>query len=352
MVAPRALGRLRRGFTLVEVLVASAVGLVILTGMMGYLVQRSRRDRQEAQLARLKQDASLVLGQLGRELRQAGLGRPTRARREGDGELFPGPLIAADETSLAFVGDLPRPDASLNGLSSYAANQSVPPMPDRGVALLNELNGSCDVDGSSPSACRTDVASLLLAPSGVDCRSSPGSAPTCPWGLKKYRSGEWLVLVDGAGRWVERRVSSNLYSSAAGRIALQLNEPLPMGFFDIPNRGWVASVDRVFYRLQNGAVERKQCWNMAGSSVTASSLSRPCGSSTDGTPWETLLRTAEGRGLTFRYFDVQGFEIARFPLSEQELRRVRRVDVQLRLSAPAPGEPVTYDTASSFALRH
>lgn len=351
MVA-RASGQARRGFTLVEVLVASAVGLIILTGMMGYLVQRSRRDQQEAQLARLKQDASLVLGQLGRELRQAGLGRPTRARREGEGEIFPGPLIAADETSLAFVADLPRPDASLNGLSSFAANQAVPPMPDRGVALLNELNGGCDVDGSSPSACRTDVESLLLMPSGVDCLSSHGSAPTCPWGLKKYRSGEWLVLVDGLGRWVERRVSSNLYSSSAGRVALQLNDPLPTGFFDMPNRGWVASVDHVFYRLQDGAVERKQCWNSAGSPATASILSRPCSSSADGTPWEPLLRTAGARGLTFRYFDVQGFELTRLPLSAEELRRVRRVDVQLRLSAPAPVEPVTYDTVSSFALRH
>jgi hypothetical protein len=28
------------------------------------------------------------------------------------------------------------------------------------------------------------------------------------------------------------------------------------------------------------------------------------------------------------------------------------VEVRLSLSAPAPGEPVTYDTFSSFALRH
>lgn len=351
MVA-HASGQVRRGFTLVEVLVASAVGLIILTGMMGYLVQRSRRDQQEAQLARLKQDATLVLGQLGRELRQAGLGRPTRARREGEGEIFPGPLIAADQNSLAFVADLPRPDASLNGLSSFAANQAVPPMPDRGVALLNELNGSCDVDGTSSSACRTDEASLLLAPSGADCRSSPGSAPTCPWGLKKYRPGEWLVLVDGMGRWVERRVSSNLYTSAASRIALQLNQPLPENFFDIPNRGWVASVDQVFYRLQSGAVERKQCWSMAGYSDTASTLSRPCSSPADGTQWEPLLRTAGAQGFAFRYFDVQGVELTRLPLSDSDLRRVRRVEVRLSLSAPAPGEPVTYDTFTFIALRH
>jgi prepilin-type N-terminal cleavage/methylation domain-containing protein len=351
-VVARASRQARRGFTLVEVLVASAVGLIILTGMMGYLVQRSRRDQQEAQLARLKQDATLVLGQLGRELRQAGLGRPTRARGEGEGEIFPGPLIAADQTSLAFVADLPRPDASLNGLSSFAANQAVPPMPDRAVALLNELNGGCDVDGSSPSPCRTDVASLLLAPSGVDCSSSPGSAPTCPWGLKKYRPGEWLVLVDGMGRWVERRVSSNLYASAASRIGLQLSERLPRNFFDIPNRGWVASVDQVFYRLQDGAVERKQCWSEAGYSVTARTLSRPCSSPADGTQWEPLVRTAGAEGFTFRYFDVQGFEFTRLPLSDSELRRIRRVEVRLSLSAPAPGEPVTYDTSSSFALRH
>ncbi|WP_414654145.1 prepilin-type N-terminal cleavage/methylation domain-containing protein, partial [Hyalangium sp.] len=39
----------RRGFTLIEVLVASAVGLIILTAMMGYLLHRARMDQQEAQ---------------------------------------------------------------------------------------------------------------------------------------------------------------------------------------------------------------------------------------------------------------------------------------------------------------
>jgi prepilin-type N-terminal cleavage/methylation domain-containing protein len=351
MVA-RASSRARRGFTLVEVLVAGAVGLVILTAMMGYLLHRARVDLQEAQLARLKQDTSLVLGQLGRELRQAGLGRPTRARREGEGEIFPGPLVAADATSLAFVGDLPRPDASLNGLSSFAANQAVPPMPDRGIALLNELNGGCDVDSSWPAPCRTDEASLVLAPPGVDCRYAPFTAPTCPWGLKKYRPGEWLVLVDGVGRWVERQVSSNLFSSSSGRIALELDQRLPPDFFDMPNRGWVASLDRVFYRLQGNTVERKQCWNPSGSPATARVLSQPCRSSTDGTEWEPLLRTAAPQGLSFRYLDVQGLELTRLPLSEQDLRRVRRVEVRLRLSAPTQRAPVTYDTFTTVALRH
>jgi hypothetical protein len=133
---------------------------------------------------------------------------------------------------------------------------------------------------------------------------------------------------------------------------LQLNERLPNHFFDIPNRGWVASVDQVFYRLQNGAVERKQCWSAAGYSVTARTLARPCSSPADGTEWEPLARTAGAEGFTFRYFDAQGFELTRLPLSDSDLRRVRRVEVRLSLSAPAPGEPVTYDTFTSVALRH
>ncbi|MBN1205431.1 MAG: prepilin-type N-terminal cleavage/methylation domain-containing protein [Myxococcaceae bacterium] len=349
----RSSSRMRRGFTLIEVVVASGVGVVLLAAVMGYLLHRSRMDHQEAQLGRLKQDVSLVLGQLGRELRQAGLGRPTRARREGEGELFPGPLLVADATELAFVADLPRPDSSLNGVSAFAANQEVPLLPERGIALLNELNGGCDVDGSSPDACRTDESSLLLASSEQDCRVSPRTAPTCPWGLNKYRSGEWLVLVDGAGRWVERQVSSRLFSSSASRVALQLDERLPKDFFSVPNRGWVASMDRVFYRLMDGAVERKQCWSELGRPVTVSALSRPCASSREGTPWESLLRTAAPQGLTFRYFDAQGIELDRLPLSTQELRRVRRVEVRLRLSATASHEePVLYDTFTSVALRH
>lgn len=351
MVA-RTSARARRGFTLIEVIVATGVAVIILTAMMGYLVHRSRTDQQDAQLARLKQDASLVLGQLGRELRQAGLGRPTRTRHEGDGETYPGPLIAASETSLAFVADLPRPDASLNGLSAFAANPLNPPLPDRGVALLNELNGGCDVEGSSLAACHTDEASMVLTPSGVDCSASPASAPSCPWGLKKYRPGEWLVLVDGVGRWVERQVSSNLFATAGGRTALQLTERLPADFFDVPNRGWVASLDRVFYRLQGEAVERKQCWSPAGSPATVSNLSRPCGSSTEGTSWEPMLRSATSKGLAFRYFDAQGVELTALPLSTADLRRVRRVEVQLHLSGSVLGTPVAYDTSTAVALRH
>ncbi|WP_224361325.1 PilW family protein [Hyalangium versicolor] len=348
----RASTRARRGFTLIEVIVASGMGVIILTALMGYLVHRARMDQQEAQLGRLKQDASLVLGQLGRELRQAGLGRPTRARSEGVGELYPGPLIAASEASVAFVADLPRPDASLNGVSAFAANQFAPPLPARGVALLNELNGGCDVDGSSPTACRTDEASLLLRPSGVDCRNSPDSAPTCPWGLKKYRPGEWLVLVDGAGRWVERQVSSNLFAQALGRTALLLDEQLPEDFFDVPNRGWVASVDRVYYRLRDGAIERKQCWGQAGSPASVSVLATPCSAPADGTPWEPMLRSAGLHGLVFRYFDAQGVELTLLPLSAQDLRRVRLVEVRLHLSAPVSSDSVTYDTFTSVALRH
>lgn len=351
MVA-RVSARARRGFTLIEVLVASGMGVIILAALMGYLVHRARMEQHEAQLGRLKQDASLVLGQLGRELRQAGLGRPTRARREGKGELYPGPLIAANESLVAFVADLPRPDASLNGVSAFTANQLAPPLPDRTVALLNELNGGCDVNGSAASACRTDEASLLLAPSGGDCRGSPRSAPTCPWGLKKYQPGEWLVLVDGVGRWVERQVSSNLFASGASRMGLELDERLPMDFFDVPNRGWVASMDRVFYRLQGSTVERKQCWNSAGRPATVSEAANPCSSPADGTPWEPLARSASPKGLAFRYFDEQGLEFTRLPLSPQELRRVRRVEVQLHLSAPTSGAPVTYDTFTSAALRH
>ncbi len=344
--------RSRRGFTLIEVLVASAVGIVILTAVLGYLLHRSKRDHQEAQLARLKQEASLLMRQLQRELRQAGLGRPSRARREGRGEIFPGPLLFADASSLAFVADLSRPDASFPSLSSFAANQDLPPLPERGVALLNELNGGCDVDDSSPSPCRTDEASLLLAPSGQDCLTSPDSAPSCPWGLLKFRPGEWLVLVDGVGRWVERRVAPQLFGNASGRLALILDQPLPSDFFRVPNRGWVASLDRVFFRLEERTVSRMQCWGQVGLLAALDELASPCSSGGEGTGWEPLLRSASPQGLVFRYLDAQGAELRPLPLAPTELRRVRRVEISLHLEASSALGPVAYDTFSSVSLRH
>lgn len=341
------------GFTLVEVLVAGVVGLVILTSAIGYLVHRSRVDAREKQLARLSRDASLLLGQLERELRQAGLGRPSRTRLDGDGELFPGPLLAASETALTFVADLPRPDAGLNGLSSFAANQVTPPLPAGSVALLNELNGGCDVDTSAFSACRTDEASLLLPAPGADCAGSPGGAPSCPWALRKYRPREWLVLVDGRGRWTQRRVHDDLFRSSGGRYALALDASPPAGFFDgTPNRGWVASLDRVHYRLSGSAVERKQCWHAFPSPADLPASATPCTAASDGTDWEPLLSSVPAGGLRLRYLDASGAVLGPLPLSAAALRRVHRVEVTLHLEAPTPDGPVTHDTLIAVTLRH
>lgn len=345
--------RRSRGFTLVEVLVAGAVGLVILASAIGYLVHRSRVDAREKQLARLKRDASLLLGQLERELRQAGLGRPTRTRLEGDQELFPGPLLAASATSLTFVADLPRPDASLNGLSSFAANQATPPLPTGGVALLNELNGGCDVDTSGFSSCRTDESSLLLPAPGPDCAGTPGSAPSCPWGLRKYRPREWLVLVDGRGRWTQRRVHDDLFRGSGGRYALVLDSSLPADFFGgTPNRGWAASLDRVHYRLSGNAVERKQCWSAFPTPAELPAAAAPCTLANDGTEWEPLLSSVPASGFRLRYLDASGAVLGPLPLSAAALRRVHRVEVTLHLEAPAPDGVVTHDTFTAVTPRH
>jgi type II secretory pathway pseudopilin PulG len=346
-------GHSARGFTLVELLVAGGVGLVILTGAVGYLLHRSQMDQREAQFARLKRDASLFLGQWERELRQAGLGRPTRARLDGGEELLPGPLLSAGLTDLTFVADLPRPDASLNGLSAFAANQTTPALPSNGVALLNELNGGCDVDASSPTACRTDAASLVLAGPGQDCATALTTAPTCPWGLHKYRAGEWLLLVDGRGRWTQRQVGAAFVSGAGGRGALVLDSAPPAGFFDsAPNRGWATSLDRVYYRLTGGTVERKQCWHAWPSPAALPAVAQPCTLATDGTDWEPLLSTVPTRGLSFRYLDASGAVLSPLPLSAANLARVRRVEVTLHLESSAPGGPVTYDTLTAVTLRH
>lgn len=346
-------GHRARGFTLVELLVAGGVGLVILTAAVGYLLHRSRMDQREAQLARLKRDASLLLGPWERELRQAGLGRPTRARLDGSQELLPGPLLAAGDTSLTFVADLPRPDTNFNGLSAFAANQTVPALPYNSVALLNELNGGCDVDASSPTACRTDASSLVLAGPGQDCAAALTAAPTCPWGLHKYRAGEWLLFVDGRGQWTQRQVHSDFVRGVGGRGALALDAALPAGFFDgAPNRGWATSLDRVHYRLTGSTVERKQCWNAYPSPAVLPAVAQPCPLSMDGTDWEPLLSTVPANGLHFRYLDASGAALTPLPLSAADLRRVRRVEVTLHLEAPAPGGPVTYDTLTAVTLRH
>jgi prepilin-type N-terminal cleavage/methylation domain-containing protein len=331
-------GPTRGGFTLIEFLVTSVVALVMVSAALALLVQGVSLQQKQRKLSEMKRSAALVLGQLTSELRQAGLGIPRGARvgtGTGLGDRFPAPILVAEDHRLGFLTDLSRPDSSFNGYSQLAGDQTASTLPnDRGLALLNELNGGCDVVNHT-THCKTDLSSHLfdyaVSSSATHCATSPGSARTCPWSLKRYRGLEYIIVADALGRWVERRIDSGIWGENTGshRVTLSLDAQVPAELVSSgPNQGFASTPDRVFYQLDGGWVERMQCWGSVGTPI--GTLSNPCTGSSDGTGWERLARGGLMAVPTFTYWKADGTQLPT-PVAAGALRSIHRVDITLRL---------------------
>jgi hypothetical protein len=243
--------------------------------------------------------------------------------------------MLAEDHQIGFLTDVSRPDSSFNGYSQLAGDQTPGTLPNgRGLALLNELNGGCDVVDDSDN-CKSDLASHLfdypVTSDGTNCASSPGSARTCPWSLGRYRGDEYIIVADGLGRWVERRIDSGIYAAHSGsnRVTLSLDVAVPPELVSSgPNQGYASTPDRVFYRVSAGWVERNQCWGSVGKPI--GSLSTPCTNTANGTNWERLARGALTAQPTFSYYTAGGVKLTA-PVAAASLRSIHRVDITLRL---------------------
>lgn len=336
----------RRGFSLLELLVAMGVATVVMTGALAVFLAGSRTHRRQLEVSQLRRTAQAIHVQLASELRQLGLGVPERFRAEGGNDGFPYPLVAADVNQLVFLADLPRPDGALNGLSLLVDEQSANMPATPAVAIVNELSGPCEPSLVLPPHCNTDQQSSLF-PAGTSC-STNGAAPSCPWSLNKYRGGEPVIVVDGSGRWVERTVAAGLFADSAARRALALTAAVPAGFYSAPAAGFVSTPDRIFWRLNGAQVERNQCWGSVGAPVAG--LAAPCAAGPTGTGWEPLATNAAAPGLSFTYLDAAGAALAT-PVPAADLRRIRRVRISLHLERQTVAGLVSHDSQTEVAVR-
>jgi len=341
-----------RGFTLIEVMVASVISLVMLSGAIAMMIAGAQIHRRQVEQGQLKRSAAFVLDQLSRELRQAGLGRPSGPREDLLQERFPPAVIDATTTSVSFIADVPRPNSNFNGLSTLADDQ-VTNMPANGLAVLNELNGSCDVlIGAGP--CTTDAASLLFPPNPGNGCDANNAAVTCPWALNRYQPNEFILVVKANGHWVERQLNNPPFASNGLRKSLAYaGVAIPATFFDGVNNGYVSTPDRIYYRLQGTTVERRQCWGTVGTPADLPTLRAACVPGPDGLGWEPLIT---GSTLTFQYYDAANTPLIVAPavqVANPDLPRIRRVQIQLHVErAPAPNAALmTYDTVVSVSLR-
>lgn len=315
----RALGGRMRGFTLMEVAVASALmGIVIgvTVSVMATVLADNRRARAHSEILR---DGTFVSELLNTELRQAGLAVPPAfdSNCAPDGfhirqscvagtecsPLFgtllaavapstvPRPLnfqssvIVAAASQVGIVADLPRPDAQY---SAYGPLHNRPTGQTAGTSAEwlvwhNENNGGC----APGNGCTLADFSTFFADgtAAQNCATTATNARTCPWGMNRVRGGERVQIVAGDFGWSHAALAAGpvVADIGGGRLAVQLspgfdiNDPASAAFLlsgvwgnraqtegpgGIRGVGWVMTLDRVFFfhDTTTKTIQRVQCF--------------------------------------------------------------------------------------------
>lgn len=383
---------MRRGFTLIEVLVSLSISVAVLaiaTGLTATAMRDAKRSRVRSDLAR---DASLLDGQLRRDLMVLGLGVPvgrniTPGYGTGGISAFYAPILVAAPTEIGFIADLPRPDAQMSPFG-YLPNQPLGGT-DR-ILWHNDSNGACLPDATAGSCSTADTSVFFPGEAGCAAAGAGlGSAAdrVCPWSMKRLAildgNSEAFQVVAGDGTWVHTKAkfpATLLASAAAPRpLALQTDTSWHGAWANVAPRdppmnirgqGFVTTIDRIFYKLDTatGRVVRVQCWgdpdpnhpNWPDSSATAIP---PFDDLTDvtphgGTPYEQCT-TPEvfARNVTsvsFRYFDNAGAELTGID-SALEKMSIRRIDYVIQLHKETGYEghyPVEESLEGSIAVRN
>jgi prepilin-type N-terminal cleavage/methylation domain-containing protein len=304
-----------RGFTLIEVVVATVIGVTLLGAVTGIMVTALRDSKRSRTIAGFQRDMAFVGQLFSMEIRQAGLGVPfdTNATNPPQGEHldpaygtaavtnFYAPVIVAATSQVGIIADLPRDDSNYPTFGPLHSRPVLIPFGDA-IAWHTENNGQCwqhNTGGLAPATCKIGDTSIFFPePGATGCTS--GTERTCPWALGRANNGEALLIADGAGRWATVRLgntSSMVNRATNPLVALtplytvpmaplssgwpvpwpglcSANNPgpgtnCPLGETpsaapgtpvlalvgnpgEIPGGGFVSTPDRVFYRLSNG----------------------------------------------------------------------------------------------------
>lgn len=392
-----------RGFTLIELMVALGMALAITSAALTVMLLVVDTQREGQKRNALARDAQLAMDTLGYDLGFLGVGVPRGYEADDDGNVIgteDDPTVTvrqlrptvriAQADYLAFLGDLPYPNADLNGVAQPSMLRGNPDELDEtgdAVSVLSELSGCAP--GTN---CDTSRSTLNVA---GNCSTGANTLSSCPWGLNKWRddSGS-LDLVFGSfdGRWWRRRVQMTGGVPATitdnGRKMIQLTSvggvvDLPANAFIGPRSGggFISQMDRVFYSLETPAgaacgtgagcvLRRKQCWHWdiattnpddTGFPVALGAPQRssggvisdctPGGGTPEGTPWESLVEDV--KSLTFQYYDANGTQLTNTASSRAELSRVRTIRVLLTLERDlGKGKLLAYTLARQFYLEN
>jgi prepilin-type N-terminal cleavage/methylation domain-containing protein len=375
---PTAHRRAPAAFTLIEVMVALAVGGILLSTVVGLLTLTMRDARRMRAQAEMLRDAESIGRLLGSELRLAGLGVP---RGEGVDPsygtsppvTFPTAVLVAGDSEVGILADLPRPDANF---STFGALHTRPTgtAAVRAIAWHNENNGACIPDGSATS-CVVGRDSLLFPDGGAGCRGTGSGAAfadrQCPWGLRRVLPGDSILIVAGDGRWSRALVSGSVVTSnvaSGGPVAAELSAGYPTAVWpntnlgDAPGgalgQGFVTTLDRVFYKLDGRTLVRRQCWGdpnpddpdwpALGTNTVPATPQSTAGSNANDTvctPAEVVARSVDS--LTFTYLDADNLAVTVGPTTKAD---IRRIDYDVRFSRTVDGRPVQHGVTGVVRL--
>lgn len=399
-----------KGFTLIELMVALGMALAVTASAVAVMVLAIRTQQEGTARNELARDAQLVMDIISRDLAFLGAGVPRGFEANYRGELFHineyteratsadfaahgnkqlRPAIRIGQPDyLAFIGDVPYPNAELNGIGSVGPlrYEFSPPYPEQDeVAVMSELS-PCTPPGSAGGyTCNSTTASLIADVGGPNCGPGNLNAPTCPWGLNKWqRTGLPVALVFSGldGSWYRREwdPTGQGITTSDNRLFVHLehvyDEPrarLPRRVFQGASMGggMVAQLDRIFYSVSaEGAPGsacsdwpctfwRRQCWGwdtrntdpqdanfpaVGGTVMRPNTTPADCGAPNGGTPWERVMDDIET--LTFAYFGPDGAPLTT-PLTAASSARTRSIEVRLTLRRRLPG-----NSSSAPFIRH
>lgn len=372
-------------FTLIEMLVGASMALLIAGSAMGVLlsVQQVQRDAQSRNA--IARDSQFAVEHLGYDLQYLGVGVPRGTSLDAvAGELRPAVRVGT-ATYLAFVGDLPYPNAELNGIAVLNHIKGATTPPDSGdddeLIVTSELSPCApEASGAAWYSCPQHLMSALPidAAAGDKCVEGTTDARLCPWGLGKWqRDGGGsvsLVFMGPRGQWTHRRWAMGAGNGAGGWTSIGQAAGPHLDSHDDIDRGplvsnssgvgAVAQLDRVFYSLEatdggaclntgavgtNCVLMRRQCWGALGDPGDAAfpavgagvirSDADPanCDFPGDGTPWETVVNGIDQ--MTFRYFRRPGEELFG-PLDATDAAQVQYIEAELTISRLLAGSPV------------
>lgn len=408
----------QRGFTLIELMVAMMIALITTTAALGVLLVALETQREGAVRASLSRASEHLVDTLGQDLRHFGVGVPRGYERNDTGVFVIEPPLEAGAQLrpalrigradyLAFLGDLPFPNADLGGLATpvvVGAQLTDPPsrIDDR-LAVTSELSPCLPPGGSSSSSCRSSEASFIDV-GGEDCDRTTLSAPTCPWGLNKWQKlgdGSVPLVISGLdGSWMRRTWDMTRTDEERDRLLIDLDDfSFSFGTQRIDARlfasasvggGVVAHLDRVFYSLESsdGAAPtcgedgctcgddgctlwRRHCWGwsigltdpddddfprVGAAPIRSSADPADCAPPDLGTPWEEV---ATGIGhLAFRFYAADGtpLNVPSAALSAARASQTRSIEVELELARTSSSRsrkpPLEQRAARRFYLEH